>query len=80
MREKINVEKHSLVPEHILLSVDEAKNVLDTYNIISIQLPRILIKDVAIKKLGPKVGDIIKIIRNSDTGKKIVYYRLVVSE
>lgn len=77
---KIDISKHILVPEHILLSKDEAKEVLKKYNIEPSNLPRILINDPVIKHLNPKVGNIVKIIRKSKTAGKIEVYRLVVKE
>lgn len=81
MAEKeINVAEHELVPKHTILSEEESTKLLQTYNVSRKQLPKILITDAAIKKLNPKAGDIIKIIRRSPTTKSAVYYRVVVSD
>jgi DNA-directed RNA polymerase subunit H (RpoH/RPB5) len=71
------IEDHMLVPKHIKLSEEEAKKILEFYNISVKQLPRISIKDVVIKNLNVKQGDLIKIIRSSDTAGETVFYRIV---
>lgn len=69
---------HELVPEHIVLSDEEAKEVLEKYKINKENLPKISQNDPVIRAIGSKKGDIVKIIRNSPTAGKAVYYRLVV--
>lgn len=78
MAKKIDLQKHTLIPKHSKLSEKEAKEFLNKYNISTLQLPRILIKDPLVKQLDAKVGDILKIERESRTGKN-VYYRVVVN-
>jgi DNA-directed RNA polymerase subunit H len=75
---EIDIEKHKLVPKHILLSEQEKEEVLKTYGITLKQLPRILSSDPVIKILGGKPGDVVKIIRKSPTAKETVYYRVVI--
>ncbi len=77
---KLNVLKHEMVPEHIVLSEEEKKEVLEKYNISIKQLPKILAKDPVVKAIGAKPGDVIKIVRKSPVAGKSVYYRLVVKE
>jgi DNA-directed RNA polymerase subunit H (RpoH/RPB5) len=72
--------KHVLVPEHIKLSESEKKELLDRYKISLNELPRILKNDPAIAHLNVKEGDVIKIIRKSDSAGKSIYYRVVVYE
>ncbi|MBS3113162.1 DNA-directed RNA polymerase subunit H [Candidatus Woesearchaeota archaeon] len=74
----IDVEKHVLVPKHSLLSDKDKVALFEKYNILEFNLPKILITDVAIKKLDPKIGDIIKIERVSLTAGKSLYYRVVI--
>ncbi len=75
-----NIEDHNLVPKHIKLDKEKADKLLQKYNVGKIQLPRISRKDPAIKGLDAKVGDIIKIVRNSPTAGKSAYYRVVAGE
>lgn len=77
-----NVLKHDLVPEHHLLSEEEAKNVLSEMGMTCDQLPKIRNNDAGIKVLesihGPIAeGRIVKIVRKSDTAQEFVAYRLV---
>jgi DNA-directed RNA polymerase subunit H (RpoH/RPB5) len=74
------VANHILVPKHEKLSEEEGKELLQKYNITKLQLPRISRKDPAIKELGLKSGDIIKITRNSETAGKTAFFRLVIDE
>lgn len=70
--------RHEYVPEHILLSKDEAEEVLKRYHVKPNQLPFILASDPAIRSLNAKSGDIVKIIRRSPTAGVSIYYRYVV--
>ena len=78
MGKKIDVLKHELVPEHIILSDKEAKEVLKKYNVSIDQLPRIFDTDPVVRAIGAKPGQIIKIIRRSPTAKKSIAYRVVI--
>ena len=69
---------HKLVPEHIVLSEKEKKELLKEYDIRPDQLPRILANDPAVISIGAKPGQIMKIIRKSPTAKYSTAYRLVV--
>jgi DNA-directed RNA polymerase subunit H len=75
---KIDIEKHQLVPKHVILSEEEKREVLEKYKTSLRQFPRILISDPAIADKNPKVGDLVKIIRKSPTAGETVYYRVVV--
>ena len=74
---KINILKHNLVPEHVILSDEEAEEVLDKLKIRPDQLPKILPDDPVVKAIGAKLGDILKITRNSETAGIFVAYRVV---
>ena len=78
MGKKIDVLKHELVPEHIILSDKEAKEVLEKYNVSIDQLPKIFDTDPVVRAIGAKPGQIIKIIRRSPTAKKSTAYRVVI--
>ncbi len=72
--------KHTLIPIHEKISETEKKELYKKYNISFKELPKILIKDPAIRHLEPKVGDVIKITRNSQTAGKAIFYRGVIHE
>lgn len=76
--EEFDIKKHILVPVHTKLLEDEKQELLKKFNIKVGQLPMIQKKDPAIKHLEPRVGDIIKIIRNTPTHKDSPFYRVVV--
>lgn len=69
--------EHELVPTHIIAAEDEIKLVLEHYGIEKGQLPRILRDDPAVKVLGARPGQVIRIERDSPTAGKTYYYRLV---
>ena len=70
-KERIRAKKATAAPK------EEAKRVLEQYNVKAEDLPIILESDPAIKKFGAERNDIIKIERNSFTIGKAVYYRAV---
>lgn len=74
----IDISKHVLVPKHEILSSDEVEKVLEKYHVKPEQLPYILCSDPMVRVLGAKPGDIVRIIRKSETAGESVYYRLVV--
>jgi DNA-directed RNA polymerase subunit H len=70
--------EHELVPPHIIASEEEIQLVLEHYGIERNQLPRIFRDDPAVKVLGARPGQIIRIERESHTAGSSYYYRLVV--
>jgi len=79
-KETFNIFSHILVPEHILMTKEEVDELLKKYNVTLNQLPKISVKDPAAKLLDAKTGNVIKIIRKSETAGKSNYYRLVIGE
>ena len=77
---EFKVQEHSLVPKHTKLEKEKAEKILNKYNITKSQLPKISRKDPAIKSLDIKMGDIIKITRDSRTAGQSMFYRVVVRE
>lgn len=75
---KISLLNHDLVPQHILLSEKESTQVLKKYNVDKEQLPKIRLTDPVTSEIGAEVGDIVKIIRKSQTAGESIYYRLVI--
>lgn len=79
-----NVLKHELVPEHYLLTKEEAEAVLSEKGLKYDQLPKIRKSDAAIKVLeninGTPVeeGRVVKVVRQSETAEEFVAYRLVI--
>ena len=71
---------HNLVPKHIKLSEKEKDELLKKYGVVVRQLPKISKKDPAIKHLDVQIGDVIKIMRSSETAKEAVFYRGVSDE
>ncbi len=66
-----------MVPKHELLDDKEAKKVLQELNISIKRLPKISIKDPALRGKG-KPSQIVRIIREDVKGEKYFYYRVVV--
>ena len=80
MKEEINIFGHVLVPKHVLLSPEDLLILLKKFNITLNQLPKISSKDPVAKILNAKKGDVIKILRKSETAGISEFYRVVVSE
>jgi DNA-directed RNA polymerase subunit H (RpoH/RPB5) len=75
----VNIVENNLVPRHILLSDEEAKNILTEYKINKENLPRILSGDRIAKYYNIKPGQIVKIIRPSITAGEEILYRVCVN-
>ena len=79
VKKDILVNEHFLVPEHRKLSPEEKEAILKKYNATDKQMPKISIKDPAIRILEPKEGDLIEIKRKVlDSNDFYLYYRIVV--
>lgn len=74
----VNITRHELVPKHIPLSEDEKQALLKQYKIKDLQLPRILQNDSVARYLGLQRGQVVKIIRPSESAGRYVTYRLCV--
>ena len=72
----VNITKHVLVPKHILLKPEEKDQLLKRYRIKPSQLPKIFVTDPVAKYLGLKRGDVVKIVRFSETAGKYITYRI----
>ena len=79
-KEKILIPDYIYVPKHEIINKDEAMKVLEKYHTKPTEMPLIYVSDPAIRGLGVKPGDMIKITRKSPTAGESVYYRYVVEE
>jgi len=73
-----NIFNHTLVPKHEIVPPEEREKLLREYRVQPYQLPRLKASDPAVKAIGAKPGDIVKIIRDSPTAGRYVSYRHVV--
>ncbi len=71
--------EHFLIPEHEKISEKEKEELLKRYNVDLLELPKIKKTDPAIRHLDVKIGDIIRITRQSPTAGKSIFYRVVVN-
>jgi DNA-directed RNA polymerase subunit H len=69
---------HNLVPKHEILTEKERNEVMAQYKIQPYQMPQIKSNDPAVKAIGARPGDMLKIIRKSATAGEHIAYRYVV--
>lgn len=74
----VNISRHELVPKHVLLSTEDRNALLQRYRLKMSQLPRIQRDDAMAKFLGLRRGQVVKIIRSSETAGRYASYRAVI--
>lgn len=70
---------HKMVPKHEIIDETELKKTLSEYNINKEQMPKIRVTDPVAVQIQAKVGDVVRITRDSQTAGKAIFYRLVIA-
>lgn len=74
----VNITHHVLVPSHTVLSEADKRALLARYRVRDAQLPRIQAADPVARYFGLARGQVVRIVRPSETAGRYVTYRLCV--
>ncbi|MDN7024670.1 DNA-directed RNA polymerase subunit H [Methanoculleus sp. FWC-SCC1] len=78
MSTSFDVLKHTMVPDHQIMSEEEVRELLALYDISLEQLPKIYHDDPAVRAIGGNLGEVVRIVRESRTAGRAESYRLVI--
>jgi DNA-directed RNA polymerase subunit H len=76
---EFNPLEHKMVPNHEILNDEDLNKILSEFKVDKEQLPKIRISDPAAVSVKAKVGDVVRVTRESPTAGKSYFYRLVIA-
>ncbi|NHI93556.1 MAG: DNA-directed RNA polymerase subunit H [Candidatus Lokiarchaeota archaeon] len=71
----MDILNHEFVPKHEIVTEEEINKVLDYYQLTKEELPAILTNDPVAIIIGARPGDVVRIIRKSQTAGESIIYR-----
>lgn len=71
---------HELVPDHKFATKEEIEKLQRKFGVKLSQLPKISVNDPVARTLGARVGDVLRITRESETSKISGVYRVVIED